>query len=158
MNPETVRRESASHPILDLLLGQAAAAQPERHVLGHRRHHDLRVRVGEAEPDQPAHLLAVALGVVPVHGDGPAVGDDQPVQQSRERGLAGAVGTDDPDPVLAELDRDVVQDGAALGGVGVADAVDGDQRHDSTTIATPWPPPTAIAANPSPPTLPVRTS
>ena len=55
-------------------------------------------------------------------------------------------------------DRDVVQDGAALGGVRVADAVDVDQRHDSTTIATPWPPPTAMAASPSSPTRPVRTS
>ena len=71
-----------------------------------------------------------------------------------------------PDPLApitpircsAELDRDVVQDRAALGGVRVADTVDGDQRHDSTTIATPWPPPTAMAASPSSPTRPVRTS
>ena len=41
------------------------------------------------------------------------------------------------DPVLGQLDGDVVQDGTASGGVGVVDAVDGDQRHDSTTTATP---------------------
>ena len=107
-------------------LGQPPAAQPERDVLGDRRHHDLRVGVGEAEADPPAHLAALAAGCRGRRrSPSPRVGQHQPVEHPRERRLAGAVGADDADPrARSRRTVDVAQHRAGAGvlAVAVADA------------------------------------
>ena len=106
----------------DLLLVEPAPAQPERDVLGHGRHHDLRVRVGEAEADPAAHLACRACGC---RGRRRApcrrVGSDQPVEHPRERRLARAVGADHADPLLVEPHVDVAHARCAVA-VAVGDA------------------------------------
>ena len=63
----------------------------------------------------------------------------------QERG-AGLRARRQPAGSVAERDVEVAQHGAVA--VGVPDPTGLDHRHRSTTIATPWPPPTAIAARP----------
>ena len=68
-----------------------------------RRHDELRVGVGEHEPDPAAHRGPVPRGVEPVHADGAGRRQDEAVEQPGERRLARAVGADDRDPALGEL-------------------------------------------------------
>src|SRR5215213_6384685 len=137
-------------PFGGLICSGSSPSQPEADVFPHGGHDDLRVRIGEAEADQPAYGSALPPGVVTVHEHPTDVGDDETIEQPRECGLTRTVGADDAHPRLAHGDGHIAQDLSATRTVRIAvgDADHLDQRHASTTVATPWPPPTAIAARP----------
>ncbi len=126
------RRE---HPLGHLGAGQPVPAQPERDVLAHRRHHDLGVRVGEAEPDPAAHRRAVAAVSRPSTVTA-RVGQHQAVDQPGEGRLARAVGADHPDPLLGQRQVDAGEHDPA--GAAVAERV---ADRASSLISGTLPPP-----------------
>ncbi len=121
---ETVPGEHLVDSSSSILLAQPRTAQREVHVLRHRGHDDLGVRIGEAEAHPPTDPGALATGVEAVHGDRAGGGDDEPVDHPGERGLPAAVDADDPDASFGEHQVDVREDGPVA--VGVADAVEPD--------------------------------
>src|SRR4051812_5098048 len=131
-------------------LARGPAPQPEGDVLADGRHDDLGVGVGEAEPDLAAHRATLAPGVQAVDRDRAPGGEDQAVQEPRERGLPRSVGADHAAPSLVEPHADVLEHDAAPSvlAVAVRHLRDLDHRSASTTTATPWPPPAAMAARP----------
>ena len=104
-----------------LRLAAAFAAVPDRaaegqfHVLPPGRHDQLGQRVGEDEADAPAHLPYRADRVPLVHRDGPAARHHESVEEPQQRGLAGAVGADDADPLLGEPQAQLRQQGLRCG-------------------------------------------
>jgi len=152
---EAVAGQHIVDPCGDLGLRQPAPAQPEGDVLGHGRHHYLRVGVGEAESDPLANFASVPPGVEPVDPHAPRGRHHEPVEHAGEGRLAGPVRADDTDARLLEPNVEVEDNWVRPAGVGVRDAVELDQHDsptdpgtDSTIIATPRPPPAAIAARP----------
>ena len=142
--PEPV--EHLGDPSLAFETAQTLTAQRELDVLAHRRHHDLRVRVGEHEAHRPAYVGAVLAGIAPVDPHRAFGRQDQPVEGASQCRLARPVGADDRDPLLAQGKRHIAQHGALA--VPVGDRVDPDHPTRSTSIATPWPPPIAQVARP----------
>ncbi len=98
---------------LDLVPRQAELQRPEGELVADVGAEQLDVRILEHEPHPGAEVAAVGgvlervLGERRAEGeDLPGAGEDEPVEHLEERGLAGAVGSDDRH-VLAGQDREV---------------------------------------------------
>ena len=104
--------------------GEAEVPRAERHVVVHRGHEQLVVRVLEDQAER-AHGSAgsVSSGQRSVaHAHFAARRAEQPVEQQEQRRLAGAVRTDDPDRLaVADAERDAVERAGAVR-VDVADS------------------------------------
>jgi len=73
---------------------------------------------------------AVARGIVPEHPDPPPAGPDQPQQETQRRGLARAVGADQPHDVAPrQTERDVLQREALVALRQALDLEDGFGAH-----------------------------
>ena len=83
----------------------------------------------------------------------PAVGSTRPLRSRANVDLPEPFAPMTPIRCSGGCNGDVAEHGPRRGvlAVGVGHVAHVDQRHRCTTIATPWPPPTAIAARPSSP-------
>jgi hypothetical protein len=83
--------------------------QPVRGVLGDRGVHDLGVGVLEDEAHAPPHLPHRGVGVESVDEHAARGRHHQAVEQPGERALPRAVGADDADPPLGQVQVDVAK-------------------------------------------------
>ena len=94
---EVQLRERPVHERLRLRAGHAVIERAEEHVLKHRRHEHLVVRILQdiAQPPADVHKVA-AVHLQPVDRD--CAGDgDEPQRRFHERGLARTVGANQTD-------------------------------------------------------------
>ena len=92
---------------VELGSAQAEVGRAERDVLAHGGHEQLVVGVLEDDPHAAPDLLEVRLlHRQPRDRDRPGTGGEDPVEVQHQRGLAGAVGTEQGDP-LAPVDVQV---------------------------------------------------
>ena len=119
---------------LPLALVLHVPTQRQGDVLQHGRHDELGRRLGEHEPDPPAHRGAVGRDVEAVHADRAGRGCDEPVDEPDERRLARAVGAHDDDATLRQARRDVAQEHhlAVRRRGGDGDVVELDGRHGAS--------------------------
>src|SRR6478735_6813698 len=114
-------------------LGLVAVRAPQRQgdVLAGGRHHELGGRVGEHEADPAAYLPALARHVEPVDHDAAGGGRHETVEEPGEGGLAGAVGSDERNSALGQLERGLVEDAAlaVLGRDRDGDLLETDPAH-----------------------------
>ena len=111
-----VRQRQEAEPFQDGLgvgpafLGVAdGAPQGQFHVLASGGHDELGERIREDKAHAAADLPHGADGIGAVHPDRALARCHEPVEEPQERGLARAVGADDPDPPFREVQRELLE-------------------------------------------------
>ena len=137
------RLEQVLHGVPDPVMGEPELQRPKGNLIPHGRGKELHVRVLKHE----AHLLPELTGKGPVFQrrfgqrpaedmDRPRLREDQPVEQGKERGLAGAVRAQNDHALsLTNGDSHVPERGRGPG-VGITDIVQAEQgRHNRILLS-----------------------